>query len=123
MPKSTYLDNAMLNAVLRDTSYTSPTTVYIALFNGNPASGGTEATGGSYARQSAAFTSASAGSTQNSASITFSNMPATTISYIAIYDASTGGNLLYYAAAASSKSTNAGDTVSIASGGIVVSES
>lgn len=123
MPKSTYSINAVLNLLLRATALTAPATVYTALFNGNPTSGGTEATGGSYARQATTFGAPSAGAVANSGTLTFSNMPATTVSYVAIYDASTAGNLLYYAAAAASKTTNSGDTVSIAAGGISVSES
>ena len=122
MPKSSYLNTAVINAVLRSTSFTSPTTVYLALFNGNPASGGTETSGGSYARQAITFGTPSSGSSSNSAALTFSNMPATTVSHVAIYDAATAGNQLYYAAASSSKTTNAGDTVSVAIGGIVVTE-
>lgn len=121
--KSTFLSNKLLANVLTNTAYTPPTTVYVALFNGNPAVSGVEVTGGSYARQSAAFSTPSSGSTQNSGNITYTNMPATTVSYIAIYDALTSGNLLYYAAAAVTKITNSGDTVSIAIGGIVVTES
>jgi hypothetical protein len=121
--KSTYLNNKLLAQVLTATAYTPPAAVYAALFNGNPTSGGTEVTGGSYTRQAAAFTAPASSSTSNSAGLTFSNMPATTVSYIAIYDASTAGNLLYYAPATASKTTNPGDTVTIAAGGIVVTES
>lgn len=123
MPKSSYAVNAALNVFLRATAYTTPTNVYVALFNGNPTSGGTEVSGGSYARQVATFSAPSSGTVSNSGALTFSNMPATTVSYVAIYDASTSGNLLYYAAATASKTTNAGDTVSIAVGGITVTES
>lgn len=123
MPKSTTLANALLNAVLRNTSYTSPSTVYVALFNGDPASSGTEATGGSYARQAVTFAAPSGGSVSNTANVTFTNMPAMTVSYVAIYDSLTGGNRLYSAAAASSKVTNSTDTLTIAGGALVVTES
>lgn len=121
--KSTYLNNKVLANALTNTAYTPPATVYAALYNGNPTSGGTEASGGSYARQSAAFTVPASSSSSNSGTLTFSNMPAMTVSYVAIMDASTAGNVLYYAAATASKTTNAGDTVTIAVGGIVVTES
>lgn len=122
MPKSTYSINAALNVFLRNTAYTTPTTIYVALFNGNPESGGTEATGGSYARQTVTFGAPSAGTVTSTSAQAFTNMPAMTVSYIALYDALTVGNRLYSAAATSSKTTNAGDTVSIASGAITVSE-
>ena len=46
---SNYLENGLLNAVLRATSYTSPTTVYVGLYTSNPDEGntGTEVSGGS----------------------------------------------------------------------------
>jgi len=50
---SNYLENAIINAVLRNTSYTSPTTVYVGLFTNDPtdADAGTEVStsGTSYA--------------------------------------------------------------------------
>ena len=50
---SNHLENALINAVLRNTSYTSPTTTYLALYTSDPtdADTGTEITGGSYVRQ------------------------------------------------------------------------
>ena len=123
MPKSSYLDNLVLNAALRGAAFTSPVSVYIALFNGSPGAGGNEVSGGSYARQLATFSAASSGSTANAAALTFSGMPVSTISYVAICDAVSAGNVLYYAPAAATKTTNAGDTVSVAIGGIVVTES
>ena len=112
----------MLDAVLKDTAYTSPTTVYLALFDGDPATTGTEVSGGSYARQSAAFNTAASGSTTNSAAISFTGMPAATVNYCAIYDALTAGNLLYYDSV-TSLTINAGDTVSVAVGAITATES
>ena len=49
---SNYLENALVNAVLRNTSYTSPATVYLALYTSDPtdADAGTEVSGTSYAR-------------------------------------------------------------------------
>ena len=49
---SNYLENALINATLRNTSYTSPTTVYMGLYTSDPtdANTGTEVSGGSYTR-------------------------------------------------------------------------
>ena len=33
---SNYLENALINATLRNTSYTTPTTVYVALYTSDP---------------------------------------------------------------------------------------
>ena len=50
---SNYLENALLNATLRNTTYTSPATVYAALFTTDPTDdgSGTECTGSGYARK------------------------------------------------------------------------
>lgn len=124
MAKSTYLINSLLNVALRATAYTAPTTVYVALYTTNPtiADSGTEVTGGSYARQTITFAAPSGGSVANSNAITFTNMPAATITHIAIRDALTVGNLLHFAPATASKTTNAGDSVTIAVSAISISE-
>lgn len=77
MAKSTYLDNALLNAVLVNTAYTSPATVYVALYTATPgpSGGGTEVSGGSYARTACTFSAASSGSLTNSADCTFRRRP------------------------------------------------
>ena len=51
---SNYLENAIINATLRATTYTSPATVYVSLWTTDPtdAGSGTEVSGGSYARTS-----------------------------------------------------------------------
>lgn len=125
MAKSTYLINNLLNVALRATAYTTPTTVYVALYTSNPtiADTGTEVTGGSYARQAVTFAAPSAGAVANSAALTFTNMPAATITHIGIRDALTLGNLLHFAPATASKVTNVGDTVTVAVSAISVSES
>lgn len=94
---STYLSNKLLNHTFRNTAYTPPATVYAALFTVAPDAdnvGGTEVVGGSYARQAVTFTVSTAGTTYNSAVVTFSAMPACTVVAGALYDALTGGNLL-----------------------------
>jgi len=119
MAKSSYAIDVVLNALLRDTPYTSPTTVYVGLLDGT-----TEVSGGSYARQAITFGAPdSSGTCTSTNSQTFSNMPATTITNVGIYDAASAGDQLYVAAATASKTTNAGDTVTIAAGGITVTES
>jgi hypothetical protein len=118
MAKSTYAINAALNVFLRNTAYTTPTTVYLGLLTST-----TEATGGSYARQAITFGAPSSGTCTSTNSQTFSNMPAMTVDHVGIYDASSAGNQLYNAAVTTSKTTNAGDTVTVATGAITVTES
>lgn len=114
---SNYLENALINATLRNTSYTSPTTVYLALYTTDPtdADTGTEVSGGSYARQSITFGAPSNGTSTNSAAIEF---PAATgnwgtITHVGIRDALTSGNLLYHTALDASKTINNGDIFKI----------
>ena len=54
---SNYLEAAIINATLRNTTYTSPATVYVSLWTTDPtdAGSGTEVSGGSYARTAVTF--------------------------------------------------------------------
>jgi len=73
------------------------TTYYLSLHSGDPAqNGASEISGGSYARQAIVFTSASAGSESNTASITFTSLPAESggIGYFGVWTASTSGTYL-----------------------------
>jgi hypothetical protein len=118
-----YLENKLLDHFLGTTAYTMPSPVYVALFTAAPgdAGGGTEVTGGSYARQTAAFSAASSGATSNSANIDFTGMPAATTVAIAIFDASTSGNMLVHGTLTTNKTTDAGDTLRIATGDLDIS--
>ncbi len=123
MPTTNYLENAILNATLRNTSYTSPTTVYSALYSTapTPSTGGTELSGNGYSRVSSTFSSPSGGITSNSADITFG--PATgnwaTVVAFGIVDASSGGNLLYYTSV-NGRNVKSGDTLTYATGNVVI---
>lgn len=118
-----YLESKLIDHFLGTTTYTKPTAVYVGLFTVTPgeAGGGTEVTGGSYARQAATFNAASSGATTNSANIDFTGMPAATTVAIGIFDNSTGGNMLLYGALTTNKTTDAGDTLRIATGSLSVS--
>lgn len=121
---SNYLENALINATLRNTSYTSPTTVYLALYTSDPtdADTGTEVSGGSYARQSITFGSPSNGVSTNTAAIEFPQATGSwgTVAYIGIRDASTSGNLLYHTALDASKTIATGDVFRVAIGSLSV---
>lgn len=99
MALSTYLSDALLDHTLRNTAYTSPTTVYLALFTAMPGvdgTGGTEVAGGSYARQAVTFGASATGVSSSSASLTFSSMPAAVVVGAGLYDALTVGNMLHF---------------------------
>lgn len=123
--QSTYLQNAVINATLRNIAYTSPTTVYVGLFTTTLTAGGvgTEVTGGAYSRVAVTSAAPSSGATASNADVTF---PQATVAWglvstIGIYDAITAGNLLYFTPLDTSKQIDVGDIFKIASGNLTVS--
>lgn len=121
---SNYLENALINATLRNTSYTSPATVYLALYTSDPtdADTGTEVTGNAYVRQSITFGAPSNGVSTNSAAIEFPQATGSwgTVAYIGIRDASTSGNLLFHSPLDASKTIATGDVFRVAIGSLSV---
>ena len=119
---SDYLENKILDHVLRNVSYTSPTTVYVGLFTTDPtdAGSGTEVSGGSYARQILSVTTATAGIVTSSGDVTFPQATASwgTISHIGLLDAITSGNLLMHTALTTSRAIESGDILKISSGNL-----
>jgi hypothetical protein len=118
MSISNYLEEKILNKVFRGVDFTV-SSVYVSLHTGDPGETGTaEVTGGSYARAIATFDAAAnpAGTTQNSANLQFTNMPASTITHVGLWDASSTGNFLWGGALVASKTLNAGDTFQINTG-------
>ena len=109
-----YLEDALLKHVFTNTAYTSPTTVYAALFTVAPSDtgGGTEVSGGAYARQSMAFSVSGTGTlATNSAAVEYPTATADygTVVAVGIFDAATSGNLLAYANLTVSKTVSSGD--------------
>lgn len=121
---SNYLENALINATLRNTSYTSPATVYVALYTTDPtdADTGTEIAGNGYARQSVTFGAPANGASTNSAAVEFPQATGSwgTVAYIGLRDASSGGNLLYHSPLDASKTISTGDVFRISAGNLSV---
>jgi hypothetical protein len=121
---SNFLENALINATLRATTYTSPATVYVSLWTTDPtdAGSGTEVSGGSYARTAVTFGAPSNGATTNSAAVEFPQATASwgVVGWIGINDAATSGNLLYHTALDASKTIDIGDIFKIATGNLSV---
>lgn len=121
---SNFLETALINATLRNTSYTSPTTIYVGLYTSDPtdANTGTEVSGGSYARTAVTFGAPSNGASLNDAAVEFPQATASwgTVAYIGILDASTSGNLMYHTALDTSKTIDTGDIFKIAIGSLSV---
>jgi hypothetical protein len=121
---SNFLENAIINATLRNTTYTSVATVYVSLWTTDPtdAGSGTEVSGGSYARTAVTFGAPSNGVTTNSADVTFPTATGSwgTVGWIGINDALSSGNLLYHTALDASKSISSGDIFKITTGNLSV---
>lgn len=121
---SNYLENAMINAVLRNTTYTSPATVYVALFTTDPtdANTGTEVSGNAYQRTAVTFNAPSNGVSTNSGSVTFPTATGSwgTVTHIGIMDASTSGNLLFHTPLNTSKTITSSDIFTISTGNLSV---
>jgi hypothetical protein len=121
---SNYLEAALINATLRNTSYTSPSVVYLGLYTSDPtdADTGTEVAGNGYARQAITFGAPSNGVSTNSAVIEFPQATGSwgTVTHIGIEDALTAGNLLYHTPLDASKTIATGDVFRIAIGSLSV---
>jgi hypothetical protein len=129
--KSDFLENAILDHILGKTTYTAPNTLYIGLLTAAPtdAGGGTEVSGGSYARSAQTnnttnFPNAVAGVKSNGVAFSFPTATAAwgTIVAVGIYDASSSGNLLFWALLTVSKVINNGDTFSFSIGALQFTE-
>ena len=116
---STYAAQNVINLMLRGQAYAAPGNHYLALFSSDPTDDNVtsnEVAGAWYARQSTGSWSAPIGTgnaSSNSTQIQFSAVTgaAVTVSYWAIYDASTSGNMLFSGALSSSKTLNIGDVL------------
>jgi len=129
---SNHLEQALINATLRGGTYTGGA-VYVALFTSDPtdAGTGTEVADSAYARQQCHSTTvadgwdiphASEGYTANAKQITF---PAivdgqVSVTHWALYDAATGGNLLYHAPLTNPKTLDPSDVLSFPVGSLKV---
>ena len=136
-----YLENKLLDWLIRGQTLTQLTNVYVSLHTAScsDSSTGTEVTGGSYARvtvaaamaqwagtQSAGSTTASTGTggtTSNNGAATFPSPTANwgTVTHFGLFDAATAGNQLFCAALTTSKTVNNGDAApSFAAGALTI---
>ena len=121
MSFSNFLETEILDHVFGAAAYTAPTTLYLALYTATPGEtgGGTEVTTVStaYARQTVAFTT-TGNTTSNTAAVEYPTATANfgTVTSVGVFDASTGGNLMAYAALSSSKTIETGDVFRVPTG-------
>lgn len=126
MSKSDYAENLVCDLL---TGKSPSATRYVALYTAAPSDsgGGTEVSGGSYARKSTAaadWNSAASGSSSNANAITFATASGSwgTVTHYAVFDAVTAGNMLFWNALTTSKTVGSGDTASFAAGALVHTE-
>lgn len=124
-----FLEQKIGDELFRGVAYAAPDT-YLALFTAAPgeAGGGTEVSGGSYARQliendgatQPYWNAYAAGVYDNNGDITFPQATASwgTITHWAIFDAVSAGNMLIYGALDESKTVGNNDTFKINSGAL-----
>ncbi len=116
MAFTSYTDNKLIDHLLGSATFTKPSSLYVALFVGEPGNGGTEVStsGSAYARLAATFT-ISGGNATNTSALEWSTATSSwgTIDWVAIYDASTSGNMLVTAQLSSSKTIASGDVLRI----------
>lgn len=131
MSMSTYLANLDLDA--RYGSGT-PATIYVALSTANPTAAGSglaEPSGNGYARVAVTnnttnFPAASAGSKSNGTEIAFATPTGSwgTVTHAALFDASSGGNMLDFFALDASKAIDASSApVKISAGSMTITRS
>lgn len=127
---SDYLRNKLIDLTLRGQAFSAPTSTYVGLYTAAPtaAGGGTEVSGGAYARvevagdlaswagtQGAGTTTASSGTTgatSNNATVTFpapSGANWGVVTHFGVFDAASAGNLLFFGALTTSKTINDDD--------------
>src|SRR5262245_44400731 len=124
-----YLENKLIDHILRDQAYAKPAAIYVGLFTtpSSDAAPGTEPTGGSYARAqvgpslpawtgtqgtAGAPPTGTGGAAVNAADVAF---PAPTanwgvVTHFGIFDAASGGNMLFHGPLAVAKTINGGDS-------------
>ena len=126
MSFSNYLETKVLDHVFGGTAYTAPSTLYLSLHTANPDEDGSGAevstSGTAYARQTVAFTT-SGNTTSNTSAVEYPTATANfgTVTHVGVYDASTAGNLLCYAALTSSKTIETGDVFRVPAGDLDIS--
>lgn len=134
---SNYTEGNIIETTLRGAAFPVPAGVHVALFTADPTDANVTANEvgvgawPAYARQNAAqggaistgWTANSDGVSTNAKVITFAannGVGNVTVTHIGLYDAATGGNLLYHAPLVASKTLLPGDVISFGIGSLTV---
>lgn len=131
---SNYVEDALINHLLRGVALSSLSTTYISLHTGDPtdANVATELVAPAalnYARvtlAASAWSAPSNGVTSNTVDITFATAGSnwapsgTPLTHFGLYDALSGGNLIFHSPLAASKVVNTGDVVRFTTGNLSI---
>ncbi|QGH75283.1 head protein [Mycobacterium phage Quesadilla] len=112
---STYLANKLLDHVCRGVAYTPPTTVYFQAHVAAPGAAMTANVASNTARVAVPFSAASGGAINISGTPEHTLGGANTITHGSFWDAASGGNPLWSAAASVAKGGVAGDIIRVSS--------
>lgn len=119
MSISNYLEDQLLDAVGNADSF-SVATVYIKLHTGDPGEAGTNNAATETTRKAVSFAAASGGSMATDAAIEWTNISGSEdATHFSLWDASTNGNCLWIGTITANAYV-AGDTYTIASGGLTL---
>jgi hypothetical protein len=113
--------NNFLAASFGQAAYTAPVApvkVRLCTTTGTASSAGTPVAGGSYADQTLAMSAPSGGSIANSGALNYTGMPAVTVASAEVWDSAGSPVRRWFGALTAAKTTNAGDTFTIAAGAL-----
>ena len=117
MDFSNYLADALIDATVRKTTYTTPTQAYVALYTSDPTKDntGTEVSGVTYTRLAVTMDAPTDGVTQNTNEMEWAIATTVwgTITHVGIMDTAVAGNLLYFAELIEPKNITVGDQFQI----------
>ena len=124
---SDYLEVKLLNLTLNGTAYAGMNNPYVSLHTADPtdAGTGTEVSGTGYARVTASFgvAAGTTGSVTTDADTTWSAAGSGgwgTVGWIGLWDAASGGNMLYHTALDAAKTIDEGDVFKITATNLTV---
>ena len=124
MSISNQWENEILDHIFNNAAAPAVATAWISLHDGAAGeTGANEVTGGGYARKAGAFGVAAAGAVANTASLTWTNMPACTVQSVGVWISSTAtasANFIWGGALTTNKVVGAGDTFQITVGNLDV---
>ena len=114
MGATAYYRNKILDHMLRGQAFAPPTAVYVSLHTGAPDDRGSlEVAGGDYAREPVRFGNPAEGLIENTEGVEWPNMPKVNVSHVGLWDAATGGNLLWSGQQAPARALLDGDAYRI----------